>query len=356
MRRNRPFPVGPRAPGLVRRASGLLTVIALSVLVALALPGVARAGNAWALQTSGTASNLNDVACVSATQCWTVGAAGTIRVTANGGTTWTAQTSGTANALNGIACASATQCWAAGASGTILATSNGGTTWTGQTSGTTNALTGISCVSTSQCWAAGASGTIVTTSNGGTSWATQASGTTANLASISFFSADYGWAVAAGGVIDAYKPFCSGGSLGLTVPSSATFGTVTLNGTDQNLTSSLAVIPDDERGSGVGWNITATSTTFTSAGHTLPTTATTITGASTSAATGMCASPTNSIGYPITLPAATVAPTAVKAFNAAATTGTGAVNVTLNLKLTAPANAFVGTYTSTWTISIVSGP
>jgi hypothetical protein len=358
MRPNRPSPPGDgiRAAGVVRRAGVLLAVVSLSALVALTVPGVARAGNAWALQTSGTASNLTDVVCLSATQCWAVGAGGVIRVTSNGGTSWAAQTSGTASALNGVACVSATQCWAVGASGVILVTSNGGTSWAAQTSGTTNALAGLSCVSTTQCWAAGASGTIVATSNGGTSWAAQASGTTAAFASIDIVNADYGWAVAAGGVIDSYKPSCSGGSLGLTAPPSATFPGVTLDGTDQNVTSSLVVVPDDERGSGVGWNITATSTTFTSSGRTLPTTATTITGATTSAATGMCVGPTNAVAYPVTLPAAAVAPTAVKAFNAAATTGTGAVNVTLALRLTAPANAYVGTYTSTWTIGIVSGP
>jgi hypothetical protein len=56
------------------------------------------------------------------------------------------------------------------------------------------------------------------------------------------------------------------------------------------------------------------------------------------------------------LPAASTAPAAVKLFNAAANTGGGPSTVTLTYVLTAPARTFTGTYTSTWTFSIVSGP
>jgi hypothetical protein len=150
---------------------------------------------------------------------------------------------------------------------------------------------------------------------------------------------------------------CSSGSLGLTAATSATFPAVTLNGTNQNVTTTLAVKPDDESAGHAGWNITETSTTFNDgSGHTLPTTATVTTGSSQAVTGGNCVKPTNSITYPVTLPAGSTAPTAVKAFNAAAATGQGPTNVTLNYQLSVPANAYRGTFTSTWTIAIVSGP
>jgi hypothetical protein len=130
-----------------------------------------------------------------------------------------------------------------------------------------------------------------------------------------------------------------------------------LNGTDQTTTTTLTVKPDDETAGHAGWNITETSTSFNDgAGHSLPTSATTTTAASTATTGGNCVMPTNSIGYPVTLPAGSVAPTAVKAYNASAGTGQGPTNVTLTYKLAVPANAYHGTFTSTWTIAIVSGP
>jgi len=118
--------------------------------------------------------------------------------------------------------------------------------------------------------------------------------------------------------------------------------------------------PDDESGTGTswnGWNITGTSTTFSDgAGHTLPTSAASISAASRVAGTGNCSLPTNSITYPVTLPAGSTPPTAVKLYNAAANTGEGPTNVTLTTKLAVGANTFKGTYTSTWTFAIVSGP
>jgi hypothetical protein len=149
---------------------------------------------------------------------------------------------------------------------------------------------------------------------------------------------------------------CTGGGLALTTPSSFAWA-VTLDGTNQTAAAALVVTPDDETTSAVGWNITATSTTFTNAASkTLATTATTLTTSAAVAATGNCSLPTNSIAYPVTLPAATTAPTAVKLYNAAVGTGRGPTTVTLNFSFSAPGNIFGGSYVSTWTIGIVSGP
>ena len=66
-----------------------------------------------------------------------------------------------------------------------------------------------------------------------------------------------------GAVIATFKPPCSGGTLSMTAPSSTAFTGVTLDGTNKTTTASVVLAPDDERGSGAGWNITGTSTTFT---------------------------------------------------------------------------------------------
>ena len=151
------------------------------------------------------------------------------------------------------------------------------------------------------------------------------------------------------------------GSLGFaSTPPNVTFS-ATLNGLDQTVSTTQALDVGDATGSGTGWNITATSTTFTTGGgspHLLSTTATSLTGAPSDAcdASATCTLATNSVTYPYVLPAAATAPTATKMYNAAANTGLGNQTVTPTWRLSVPANTFAGTYTSTWTISLVSGP
>jgi len=158
-------------------------------------------------------------------------------------------------------------------------------------------------------------------------------------------------------VIATFKQGCSGGSLTLTTPSSLTFPTVTLNGADQTNTATASLTPSDLTASAAGWNIQATSTTFTNAGgKTLPTTATRFTGGTASTATGNCSLPTNQLSYPLTLPAGATAPAAVKVFDATASTGAGPTTLALTAAVTIPASTYVGTYTSTWTFTIASGP
>lgn len=132
----------------------------------------------------------------------------------------------------------------------------------------------------------------------------------------------------------------------------------TLTGVDQTLTASQAFDVGDATGSGAGWNITATSTTFTAGAHTLATGATTVTSAPGVAcdAGATCTVATNSTSYPYTLPAASTAPTATKLVDTAANTGLGNQTVTPSWKLAIPGNTFAGTYNSTWTLSLVSGP
>ena len=139
-----------------------------------------------------------------------------------------------------------------------------------------------------------------------------------------------------------------------------TFPSTTLTGANQTITATLAFSIGDATGSGAGWNVTATSTTFSSGSHTLPTTAVTVQTAPTptcNAAT-TCTPATNLVSFPYTLPAAATAPTATKLFDAAANTGSGDQTFTPTWTLTIPAGAVASAtpYSSTWTFSLVSGP
>lgn len=152
----------------------------------------------------------------------------------------------------------------------------------------------------------------------------------------------------------------TGGSLAfVSVPGSIGF-TATLTGQDQTVTVTEPFNVGDATGSGTGWNISTTSTTFatTSPVHTMSTSATTVQAAPTVACDSgaTCTAATNAITYPYTVPAGSTAPTATKIFNATANTGMGDQTVTPTLSLAVPASTYAGSYSSTWTISLVSGP
>ena len=146
------------------------------------------------------------------------------------------------------------------------------------------------------------------------------------------------------------------GTLGATASGSPTFG-LTLTGLDQTPTYTLPIEVTDTRTTSLGWNLTITSTQFTTGSATLPTTASTITGVSSACNTGStCTTPTNSVTFPVSVPAGAGPPTAVKFYNAAANTGTGIVDSTPTVHVAVPANSKAGSYSSTLTVSVVSGP
>jgi hypothetical protein len=110
-----------------------------------------------------------------------------------------------------------------------------------------------------------------------------------------------------------------------------------------------------------GWSISITSTTlFDGVSHYLPTTAsaiTAVTGACTTS--GTCSSDllTNTTtNLPVSLPAGTTAPGAIRFFGTAAGTGTGVYTVTPTISVTIPYTVPIGTYTSTITLTAASGP
>ena len=144
-------------------------------------------------------------------------------------------------------------------------------------------------------------------------------------------------------------------------PPNVTFPKTTLNGLVQTLAAEQKIDVGDATGSGSGWNITATSTTFTTGSHTLATTATTIqsapSGACDAGATGCTlATTTGLVSYPYSLPAAASAPTATRMFNAEKNTGMGDQTTTPTWSLAVSPSTYAGTYTSTWTLSLVSAP
>ena len=147
------------------------------------------------------------------------------------------------------------------------------------------------------------------------------------------------------------------GSLALSNGATASISD-TLDGTDQTVSYTVPLTLTDARGSGAGWNLTLTSTTFTDASsHTLSTSASTIASvAMVCIAGGTCTNATNAIAYPVTVPAAATAPAAVKVFNSAATTGLGRFTITPTVNVAIPGNSYAGTYTSTLTVAAVSGP
>jgi hypothetical protein len=150
------------------------------------------------------------------------------------------------------------------------------------------------------------------------------------------------------------------GNLSETGPGSTSANAITLNGDDQTMTYALGLIVTDARGSGAGWNLTITSTLFDDGhGHQFASNASSINAAPTVACSGVgghCTNPTNSLTYPTGVPAASPAPAAVKFFNAAANSGLGKFTITPTVTISIPASTFAGTYTSTVTVAIVSGP
>jgi len=149
----------------------------------------------------------------------------------------------------------------------------------------------------------------------------------------------------------------STGTLGIVVPSSISFSD-TLNGTNQTTTATLGIDVQDATGSGAGWNLTATSTQFTAGSDTLATNAVTVGSAPSDACDNgsSCTPATDSIAYPYQLPAGAGPPAATKVYDAAAATGQGDQTVTPTFTLAVPADLVAAAYTSTWTISVVSGP
>lgn len=152
----------------------------------------------------------------------------------------------------------------------------------------------------------------------------------------------------------------TGGTLSETAPTTGPSASVTLDGTDQTTSYTMAISINDTRGTGAGWNLQVTSTQFSTGGttpSTLAANASTITAINSACVVGgTCVAPTNNVTYPLGMPAGATAPTPVKMFNAATSSGLGRFTLTPTVQIAVPATTLAGAYTSTITLSIVSGP
>jgi len=135
---------------------------------------------------------------------------------------------------------------------------------------------------------------------------------------------------------------------------------------DQSLTV------DDSTGTGAGWDVTVSATTFSSGSHTLPDTGRleftgstdSLIGAAPSAAcVGSCVLPVDATAYPVAIDTAASSPGAFTIYDASAGTGTGVVALggpgsahPIGWWIRVPALAYAGSYTSTLTLTLVSGP
>jgi hypothetical protein len=169
------------------------------------------------------------------------------------------------------------------------------------------------------------------------------------------------------------------GSLTLLSPVALAWA-ATNNGLNQLLvdttTAQQSYTVDDATGSGLGWNVTVSATTFTSItpaatlvnagtfstnGSVAAQTATTApTATCTSGAT--CTLPTNTTTYPVAITTAASAPTAVKIYDTSAASGLGSIVIgypaaaAVGWWVAVPANAVPATYTSTVTLEVISAP
>ena len=155
------------------------------------------------------------------------------------------------------------------------------------------------------------------------------------------------------------------GTLGVTAPTLA--WSLTLNGLNSagNAGTTTTTV-SDATGTGVGWNVTVSASTFTAGSHTLPSNVLSVNGSSTNAlsvvapaatCSGTCTLPAGgaTISYPLSIPTGSVPPT-VKIYSAGAASGMGTVDLATYFWMAIPANAYQGTYTSTVTFAAVSGP
>jgi hypothetical protein len=154
------------------------------------------------------------------------------------------------------------------------------------------------------------------------------------------------------------------GTVTFTPPATGSFS-LTLDGTDKTGSYSLAIPVSytsnaNNKNATLGWRITATSTTFRGnvTARTLSTTASSITSFLDSAGCTLanCTDATNDVAYPLTIPAATTAPTPVTVYRAVAPSGAGANTVTMQVSVAVPANTFADVYASTLTLAIAEGP
>ena len=168
------------------------------------------------------------------------------------------------------------------------------------------------------------------------------------------------------------------GTMTLTSPAALAWSS-TVTGADQQLVDATAAqqsyLVIDATGTAPGWHVTVSATQFTTGGGTPSTLANTGTFSSNGSLTSIsaataptasclsgstCTLPTDTTTYPVAI---TTGGAAVNIYDASAATGLGSITIggstatdPLGWWLNVPANTLAGTYTSTVTLEIISGP
>ena len=165
------------------------------------------------------------------------------------------------------------------------------------------------------------------------------------------------------------------GILSLTGPASLTWST-TDTGLDQAVADTNAadqqLTVTDNTGTGAGWHVTVSASTFAGSAGSLPnagtftftgSTASLVSAAPTAVCVGSCTLPTNINTYPVAITTASSTPTAYTVFDTATGTGKGTMTIggssathAIGWWVRVLASAYSGSYTSTLTLEIVSGP
>jgi hypothetical protein len=158
-------------------------------------------------------------------------------------------------------------------------------------------------------------------------------------------------AAALAGTLTATATVSGTAGTSLTLPTGPSL-TDTLDGTDQTVSYAPVLSIVDARGSGAGWNLTISATTFSDGfGHTLAPGQVSSVAAACNAGNSCTAASSSGITYPLT-----IGGTASKFFNAAVNSGLGKIDVTPAVDVVIPGNAYAGTYTSTVTLAAATGP
>lgn len=163
------------------------------------------------------------------------------------------------------------------------------------------------------------------------------------------------------------------GPLALTSPVSLGW-TATLDGGDLTVPDTAAadqrLTVSDQTGTGAGWHVTVAATTFANGAYTLPAADTLeLTGSTSAATTGSapsascatsCVPPDDTVTYPVTITTATSSPPPADIYRATADSGLGVVTIGVPSPagwwVTIPGDARAGSYISTLTVTVVSGP
>ena len=310
-------------------------------------------GSAWTLiaspNTSTTQNNaLYGVSCVGTSFCMsgdyysngTIFQTLTMEWSGSGWNTVSSPNSSTtqSNQLTAITCTTSASCTAVGmytaSSDQTLVEQWNGTIWSivpspNSSSSQNNDFYGVSCISPNFCAAVG----------------TYYNGTTTQT----LIEAPSEFVVA-------YATLQAGTLSFVSSPSNVTFSPVTLNGIDQVATSQEILDIGDNTGTGAGWSITLSNSPFVSGANSLANSAFTVASpAQPTCDTGATCSQavwSGNVTYPYSLPGTT----ATRLLSVSTNTGMGDQTVTLNWSESIPSSSFTGTYQSTWTLTLVSGP